>query len=252
MDVRNRSVVITGGSRGLGLGVVEVLADHGAKVTVVARASEALDAVAALPGVAVVCADIRDEGAAHRIVADVRPDILILNAGAKPPMARLDEINWADFTATWEHDVRAGLYWLQAALNLPLSPGSRVLVVSSGAAVNGSQMSGGYAGAKRMLWLMAKYANGVSEEKALGIRFQTVLPRQMILGTGIGDTAARAYGGAMGISPEAFVARFGAPMPPRRFGDNVLAVLSDPAHAQGFAFGLSGDDGVTIMETFAE
>ncbi|HEX8661175.1 MAG TPA: SDR family oxidoreductase, partial [Brevundimonas sp.] len=120
MDLKNRSVVITGGSRGLGLGVVEALAGQGALVTVVARASEALDAVAALPGVTAVAADIRDEEAAGRIVTDVRPDILILNAGAKPPMARMDEISWADFTATWEHDVRAGLYWLQAALNLPL------------------------------------------------------------------------------------------------------------------------------------
>jgi hypothetical protein len=36
-----------------------------------------------------------------------------------------------------------------------LARGSRVLIASSGAAVGGSPMSGGYAGAKRMLWLMA-------------------------------------------------------------------------------------------------
>jgi len=58
-------------------------------------------------------------------------------------MGRLDQMSWADFTAVWETDVKAGLYWLQAALNLPLKPGSRVLVGSSGAAVNGSPMSGG-------------------------------------------------------------------------------------------------------------
>jgi hypothetical protein len=55
-------------------------------------------------------------------------------------MGRLDQMSWADFTAPWEHDVKAGLHWLQAALNLPLKPGSRVLVVSSGAAVNGSPL----------------------------------------------------------------------------------------------------------------
>jgi hypothetical protein len=63
---------------------------------------------------------------------DVRPEILVLNAGATPRMGRLDQLSWADFTATWETDVKAGLYWLQAALNLPLKPGSRVLVGSSG------------------------------------------------------------------------------------------------------------------------
>ncbi|MDB5804393.1 MAG: Short-chain dehydrogenase/reductase [Betaproteobacteria bacterium] len=252
MSLKDKNVVVTGGSRGLGLGLVEALAAQGAKVTVVARGPAALAAVRARLGVATIEADVTDENAARRILAEVRPDILALNAGAKPPMARLDQISWADFTATWEHDVKAGLHWLQAALNLPLAPGSRVVVVSSGAAVSGSPMSGGYGGAKRMLWFMAKYANRVAEQKELGIRFQTVLPRQMILGTGVGDSAAGAYARALGIEPEAFVARFGAPMPPRTFGDNVVAVLDDPAHAEGFAFGLSGDHGVAMLEGFAD
>jgi NAD(P)-dependent dehydrogenase (short-subunit alcohol dehydrogenase family) len=252
MSLKDKNVVVTGGSRGLGLGLVEALVDHGARVTVVARQSDALDAVRSRLDVSTIAADVRDEAAAHRILADVRPDILALNAGAKPPMGRLDQMSWADFTAPWEHDVKAGLHWLQAALNLPLKPGSRVLVVSSGAAVNGSPMSGGYGGAKRMLWFMAKYANRVSEQRKLGICFQTIVPRQMILGTGIGDTAAGAYAQAMHIEPEAFVARFGAPMPPRVFGENVVAVLDDPTHAEGFAFGLSGDKGVAMIEGFAD
>ena len=252
MNLKDKNVVVTGGSRGLGLGLVEALVDHEARVTVVARQSDALEAVRTRLGVSTIAADVRDEAAAHRILADVRPDILALNAGAKPPMGRLDQISWADFTAPWEHDVKAGLHWLQGALNLPLKPGSRVLVVSSGAAVDGSPMSGGYGGAKRMLWLMAKYANRVSAQRELGICFQAILPRQMILGTGIGDTAASAYARAMDIEPEAFVARFGAPMPPRLFGENVVAVLDDPTHAEGFAFGLTGDKGVTMIEGVAD
>ena len=35
-------------------------------------------------GVATISADVTDETAAHRILAEVRPDILVLNAGAKP------------------------------------------------------------------------------------------------------------------------------------------------------------------------
>jgi NAD(P)-dependent dehydrogenase (short-subunit alcohol dehydrogenase family) len=251
MSLKDKNVVVTGGSRGLGLGLVEALVAHGAKVTVVARDAETLAAVQARLGVATFSADVTDEAAAHRILAEVRPDILALNAGATPRMGRLDQISWADFTATWETDVKAGLYWLQAALNLPLKPGSRVLVGSSGAAVTGSQMSGGYGGSKRMLWFMAKYANGVSQEKNLGIRFQAIVPRQMILGTGIGDAAANAYAGSMGITPEQFVARFGAPMPPRAFGDRVVSVLEDPEYAEGVVFGLNGDAGVTVMEDAA-
>jgi NAD(P)-dependent dehydrogenase (short-subunit alcohol dehydrogenase family) len=248
MSLKHKNVVVTGGSRGLGLGLVEALVVHGARVTVVARESEALASVRARLGVVTIAADVTDEAAAHHVLAEVNPDILALNAGAKPPMGRLDQMSWADFSATWETDVKAGFYWLQAALNLPLKPGSRVLVGSSGAAENGSPLSGGYAGAKRMLWFMAKYANKVAEQKSLGIRFQAVVPQQIIGGTGVGDAGAGAYARAAGIEPAAFLARFGAPMPPRQFGDHLVAVLDDPQYATGVAFGLKGDSGITVLE----
>src|SRR5260221_9405385 len=126
MSLKNKNVVVTGGSRGLGLGLVEALVAHGARVTVVARGADALDSVRARLGVATIAADVTDEAAAHRILAEIRPDILALNAGAKSRMGRLDQLSWADFTAPWEHDVKAGLYWLQAALKVPLKPESRV------------------------------------------------------------------------------------------------------------------------------
>jgi len=248
MSLKDKNVVVTGGSRGLGLGLVEALVAHGASVTVVARDADALAAVRARLGVATISADVTEEAAAHRILGEVRPDILVLNAGATPPMGRLDQVSWADFTATWDTDVKAGLYWLQAALNLPLKPGSRVLVGSSGAAVNGSPLSGGYAGAKRMLWIMAKYANGVSEQKKLGIRFQAIVPQQIVGGTGVGDAGANGYARAMGVKREEFLARFGAPMPPREFGEKVISVLIEPKYAEGLAFGLKGDTGITMLE----
>jgi NAD(P)-dependent dehydrogenase (short-subunit alcohol dehydrogenase family) len=217
-------------------------------VTVVARDSDALESVRARLGVATISADVTDKTAAHRILAEVRPDVLVLNAGATPRMGRLDQLSWADFSATWETDVKAGLHWMQAALNLPLKPGSRVLVGSSGAAANGSPLSGGYAGAKRMLWFMAKYANGVAEQKRLGIRFQAIVPLQIIGGTGVGDEASAAYARAMGVEREAYLARFSAPLPPRAFGDYLVAVLDDPQYAKGVAFGLKGDTGITVLE----
>jgi NAD(P)-dependent dehydrogenase (short-subunit alcohol dehydrogenase family) len=248
MSLKDKNIVVTGGSRGLGLGLVEALVAKGARVTVVARDAEALQSVRARLGVATISADVTDEIDANRILSEVRPDILVLNAGAKPRMGRLDQVSWEDFSATWETDVKAGLYWLQAALNLPLKPGSRVLVVSSGAAQNGSPLSGGYAGAKRMLWFMAKYANGVAEQKGLGIRIQAIVPQQIIGGTGVGDAGASAYARAMGIEPETFLARLGAPMLPRQFGEHLVAVLDDPQYATGMVFGLKGDTGITMLE----
>src|SRR5262249_60141781 len=124
-------------------------------------------------------------------------------------------VGWEVLSGAGEIDVKGGLYWMQAALNLPLAPGARVLVSSSGAGNRGSPLSGGYAGAKRMLWFMAKYANGVANEKGLGIRFQAILPMQMVGGTGVGHAGAGAYSRTMGLERETFLARFGAAVPPR-------------------------------------
>jgi hypothetical protein len=121
-------------------------------------------------------------------------------------------------------------------------------VGSSGAAVNGSPLSGGYAGAKRMLWMMAKYANSVSEQNKLGIRFQAIVPQQIIGDTGVGEAGANAYARAMGVKRDEFLARFGAPMPPRDFGEKVVSALTEPKYAEGLAFGLKGDTGITMLE----
>ena len=97
MSLKDKNVVVTGGSRGLGLGLVEALVARDARVTVVARHSEALESVRARLGVATISADVTDETAAHRIVAEVCPEILVLNAGATPRMGSLDRMNWAGF-----------------------------------------------------------------------------------------------------------------------------------------------------------
>src|SRR5271165_4538700 len=248
MSLKDKTVVVTGGSRGLGLGLVEAFVARGARVTVVARSADALNAVRSRLGVATIAADVTDEFAAHRIVAETQPQILALNAGAKPRMGRLDQLSWQEFTATWEVDVRAGLFWIQAALQLPLGAGSRVLLGSSGAAQTGSPLSGGYAGAKRMLWFMAKYANMVAKQKRLGIRFQAIVPQQMFSGTGVGDAGAAAYGQANGIDPETFLARNFPPMSSREFGEKVITLLEDPGGIQSVAVGIRGDTGVSVIE----
>lgn len=248
MSLKDRKVIVTGGSHGLGLGLVEALVDQGATVTVVARGSQALKAVADRLGVATVSADITDKAAAQRIVKDIRPDVLLLNAGAAPPMGSIDDMSWEAFSANWETDVKGALFWLQAALTTPLKPGSRVIVGSSGAAESGSQMTGGYASAKRALWFMTKYANLFAKDKGLDIRFQAIVPRAMTLGTGVGGQAAGAYAAGMGITPEAFVSRFGSPMSPRVFGERVISVLENPKFADAMILGFNGDQDVTAIE----
>lgn len=243
--------IVTGGSSGLGLGIVEALVEREAQVTVVARDGVRLSELERRLGVAVVAGDVTERALAHRLLHGVRPNVLILNAGAPLVMAPLHEQTWETFTATWNSDVKAGLHWIQEAIALPLPRGSRVLIASSGAAVGGSPLSGGYAGAKRMLWFMAQYANAVADKLGLGIRFQALVPMQMSGETERGRHAAEAYARWNGITTEAFLARFGRQMSPRDFGEHVATLLTQPEYEGGTVFGFKGDTGITSLDKIA-
>jgi NAD(P)-dependent dehydrogenase (short-subunit alcohol dehydrogenase family) len=227
--------------------MVEAFSARDATVTALGRDRAGLARVAKLPGVSTVEADVTDPATAVNVLREVRPSIVVLNAGAQPNTAPIHEQTWEGFSAAWNTDVKAGLHWIQAAIRLPLEPGSRVLIASSGAAVAGSPMSGGYAGAKRMLWFMAQYANGVSTEQRLGIRFQALLLMRMIEGTGVGDTGARAYATKRGVSTSAFFAQLGGPMSPRDFGERVATILVDPAYEASTALAIR-EGGIEPMD----
>ena len=246
--LEGKKALVTGGTRGLGLAIVEALVARQAQVTVIARDEARLAEVSKRLGVAVIQGDVADEALAQRALREVQPSVLVLNAGAQPALGLIHEQTWEGFTGTWNSDVKAGFHWVQAALRLPLPRGSRVLIGSSGAAVNGSPLSGGYAGAKRMLWFLANYANVSSKELGLGIHFQALVPQRMIGETELGRAGAEAYAKRKGVSVEALLAGFGAPMPPAAVGAHVVSILTDPQYEAGVAFGLKGDTGIVSLD----
>ena len=126
-----------------------------------------------------------------------------------------------------------------------LARGSRVLISSSGAAIGGSPLSGGYAGAKRMLWFMADYANAVAAELDLGIRFQALVPQQMTGRRRLSAAPApRRTRGARASPPKPLLADFGKPMSAREFGEHVVNILTDPQYEDGAGLRLKGDYGI--------
>ena len=70
-SLESKTVVVTGGSRGLGLTVVEALVARRATVTVLARDAGRLDDLRTRLGVNVVAGDIADAG-----LADLRAAVL--------------------------------------------------------------------------------------------------------------------------------------------------------------------------------
>jgi hypothetical protein len=104
------------------------------------------------------------------------------------------------------------------------------------------RLSGGYIGAKRMLWFMAHNANAVSRERNLGIHFQVLVPCQLIPGTALGHQAAAAYAAIEGISvDELVVQRYGSILRPAQIGEQVAELISDPRYGKGIAYGFRNE-----------
>jgi NAD(P)-dependent dehydrogenase (short-subunit alcohol dehydrogenase family) len=157
--LQNRRVIVTGGSRGLGRGIVEALVAEKARVVAVARDADRLRTVSREIGAEAVALDVTDDDGAGRLLRQVRPDLLVLCAGAMPPLAALQDQTWETFSRNWEVDAKSTFFWLRHVLRLPLPAGAHVVVVSSGAALRGSPVSGGYASAKRAQWFMTDYGS---------------------------------------------------------------------------------------------
>jgi NAD(P)-dependent dehydrogenase (short-subunit alcohol dehydrogenase family) len=205
-SLSGKKVVVIGGSRGLGRVIVEAVHAEGARVLAVARDEKALAQIASdLAGSTTLAVDATHEMAPSKVFSAANPDVLILCAGAIPPTAPLHEQDWKQFSVNWEMDVKASFLFCKAALNLPLEPGSLIVLISSGAAIGGSPISGGYAGAKRMQMFIANYCQKESTRLALGLRFIAIAPARIMPETDVGQVAVDGYARYLGFSGEEFV-----------------------------------------------
>jgi len=207
-ELSGKTAMIVGASRGIGHGVALAFAGAGARVIAVSRSStEFAEAGAGTGEIKQEIADASDAALPALLLDRHDPDVVVLVAGAVPPMLPLQQQSWETFSANWQADVRIAFHWLREILLKPLRPGSRVIVFSSGAAIGGSPLSGGYAGAKAMQRFLAAYAQNEAMRGGLGITFTSVLPR-FSPQTGVGTVAVQAYAARSGQSVEAFLQSF--------------------------------------------
>ena len=118
----------------------------------------------------------------------------MLNAGATPLPRPVQHHTWQTFSRNWDVDVAHVFHWVREA---PLAPGSTVITMSSAAALRGSPLSGGYAGAKAAIRFRTDYAAEESQRAALGFRFVSVLP-ELTPATALGAVFAAAYAARQG------------------------------------------------------
>jgi NAD(P)-dependent dehydrogenase (short-subunit alcohol dehydrogenase family) len=229
-NLSDRTAIVVGASRGLGRGITSALAEAGGWVIALARtAAGAAEPAGGAGAIEPVRADAADPTVAGTLIDRFQPDVLVVVAGATPLMRPLQQQTWETFSVNWHTDVRIAFQWVREALLVPLRRGSRVVVISSGAALAGSPLSGGYAGAKATQRFITAYAQDEADRGGLGITFTAVLPRITPL-TDLGRPAVRAYAARSGQSEEQYVERFGAPLTPERAGAAVLELVSaEPA-----------------------
>ena len=236
IPLRGKKIVVVGGSRGVGRRVVEVAIGNGARALAVARQEGPLRQLAQeVPGAEVLSLDATDEAAPAKVFDVLEPDVLIISAGAVPPAAPLHEQNWQEFRVNWETDVKIAFHFCKAALTRPLAAGASVILISSRAALHGSPISGGYAGAKRTQIFIQNYSQKESDRLGLGIRFMALAPR-MMPDSDIGRHAVAGYSRYLGITPAEFVQ--GMESPPTSFdvANAAIELVTNPDPSKGNVF----------------
>jgi 3-oxoacyl-[acyl-carrier protein] reductase len=185
LDLTGRVAVVTGGSRGIGWAISEVLAQAGAAVAIVYRDNEdaAEEATQTLRGgganaIAVKC-DIADDPAVVAAIQEVldrlgRIDILVNNAGIWR-RAPIVEITAADLDEMLRVNL-GGLFHVtrEAVKDMLTREWGRVINVSSTAGVRGEPFHSHYAATKGALFALSRSLAG--ELSPSGITVNTVSP----------------------------------------------------------------------------
>ncbi len=181
-----KRALVTGASRGIGMGAAVALADAGAHVVLVARSADALAelvvAIQAAGGSAEACElDVTDTQAVNALVNE-QPvfDILVNNAGINRP-GPMSSMSEQDFDAVMNLNVRAAYFVAQAvAVRMQANPPGASSITRS--IINTSSQMGHVGGVDRTVYCASKHAiEGISKAMAIelgpyNIRVNTVCP----------------------------------------------------------------------------
>jgi NAD(P)-dependent dehydrogenase (short-subunit alcohol dehydrogenase family) len=239
-SLRGNRVVVLGASRGVGRAIVERASGEGAKVLAVARVRRGLVSFARR-GIDTLALDAASESASSKVFKKTQPDVLVICGAATPPTLPISELNWDQFAVNWQVDTKMAFLFCREALRAPLAPGSVVVIISSGAGLGGSPISGGYAGAKRMQMFLAEYCQAESDRRELGIRFVTLVPSRIMPETELGRAAVNGYARYLGVPPEKFLENMGPRQSPEDVAQAVLDVVVRPPADAGSVFTVSAD-----------
>lgn len=184
-DLRGRTALITGGSKGIGAASARALGGAGANVVVTARGEDALAAVVgeieACDGEAMsVVADATDGASVERALDTLKQrygglDILVNNVGGAPKMAGFWDLDDADWLESYNLNVMGAVRFTRLAVPLLReSKTPRIINITSISALQPGTYNPHYAAAKAALLNLSKYLSNLLVED--GILVNSVCP----------------------------------------------------------------------------
>ena len=237
MMMKDRVVLVTGASRGIGAATAKLLAAHGAAVAVnyfqsEESASTVVDAIEAEGGRAVaVQADVRDQAEVEAMVERVSGelgfvDTLVINASIQFPVVPFIEYPWEAFQAKLVGELSAAFFCCRAVVPAMIEHGRGCIVaVSSGLSRHPGQGFCAHSTAKSGLDAFVRSL--ALELGPHGIRINTVSP-------GLTITDATAFLPQEAKDGSARATPLGRNAEPEDIAGVILAMASD---ATGFVTG---------------
>jgi NADP-dependent 3-hydroxy acid dehydrogenase YdfG len=185
MEVRGKVVLITGASAGIGLATARRFGQAGAKLALVARSTDALEALArelAAQGIeAIACtADLRDCAQIQQAISDTvkhfgRIDILINNAG-QSALGDVADVDLDYFRQIIDLNILGPVVAIQAAVPIMRKRGGGIIInVSSMVSKMRLHGIGAYAATKAALNMLSDTSRGELESD--NIRVISIFPR---------------------------------------------------------------------------
>ena len=177
-----RTAVVTGASRGIGLGIAERLVAEGARVVLTGRHQDALDEVVhrlgpdVASGIAGRADDPEHQGAtvAHAIERFGSLDLLVNNAGINPWYGPMIELDLAAARKIVEVNCLAALSWAQHGHRAWMGEnGGAIVNIASHSAIRPAPGVGMYGASKAMLVSMTEL---LAVELAPDVRVNAVAP----------------------------------------------------------------------------
>lgn len=190
MKMQGKTVIVTGGGRGIGFGIATAFAKEGANIAITNLNEQGLEeAKKALEGygaqVLTVVADGADERAVASAVKRVADrfggvDVVVNNAQASKSGVLLVDHTTADFELALHSGLYAAFYYMRAAFPYLKRAKGLVINLASGAGLSGKSGQSSYAAAKEGIRGLSRVA--AAEWGPFGVNVNVVCPLAMTPG----------------------------------------------------------------------